>query len=672
MWPTLVLALALVVPSIASDAELLVERGEAAADQERWLEARALAMEALEQGPSQEAWALYLAASEGGGLGPMARAELISREDEQPGLAVWPVADRVRAGEAPLSELEAVAKENPSVGRLALAEFAWERGERPLARQLVPPRGGGPHAARLRLRFAVGSGDVAAANGVARAWLRDHPEAPDVLAELWSVEEPSSELGLLQRRILKRLRKARTEHGDDPLWLYRAVEVFAAAGEHLESRELASRIAELGYEEPLYRRPWSDAMLEGMGRVLGMRDGPQGLEGSWRERLDLTRSRVDKMRRNEDFDGAVQAWETLRAQQDTAEAALEQARLLQVLERYPEAYAVALEARQLATGPAPDDLGCLDTAGQAARLADAHGLLAELALSLGRVRTANEAVTVARALDPHPRWIALQAQVKVIPTVGRDPGLPAEPRVEAVIDTLVDATRSERWVARAQRHADAGERQAAFVSWVVARAYGATIGDALARTWDGVGPVDEAAAAALEAYHASRREHRSAMAEIRAEETGAAPILPTAVAPGPGLMLPRWDATALDGEPLGSKDLEGAPYILSIWASWCMPCLQELPTLDREVAALEADGVRVRAVAVSVDDRESVFRRRADMEGWGSLLLAWNPDLSATLGVDGLPTNFAIDAEGRILHLERGYSERGVARLLEAVAGADE
>jgi thiol-disulfide isomerase/thioredoxin len=107
-----------------------------------------------------------------------------------------------------------------------------------------------------------------------------------------------------------------------------------------------------------------------------------------------------------------------------------------------------------------------------------------------------------------------------------------------------------------------------------------------------------------------------------------------------------------DGEaqPHSLADYRGRIVLLNIWATWCPPCVKEIPALDRLVVAL--DGVDVAVVAVSIDSKgiNAVRKAFADLD---VQKLAPYIDRSGqalrTVRAMGLPTSLLIDREGREL-----------------------
>ena len=132
----------------------------------------------------------------------------------------------------------------------------------------------------------------------------------------------------------------------------------------------------------------------------------------------------------------------------------------------------------------------------------------------------------------------------------------------------------------------------------------------------------------------------------------ASPAIPPALAalkadPAPK---PAPAATFLDaqGHPQPLSAFKGRVVILNLWATWCAPCIAELPAVGKLAAALGDGKVAVVAVNASHDDAAKV----ADFlksHGAGNLAVYRDPDLSVltAFGSQGLPFSVVIDANGR-------------------------
>ncbi len=92
----------------------------------------------------------------------------------------------------------------------------------------------------------------------------------------------------------------------------------------------------------------------------------------------------------------------------------------------------------------------------------------------------------------------------------------------------------------------------------------------------------------------------------------------------------------------------GRPLLVNLWASWCAPCVKELPTLDR--LAARNGGLEVIAVSQDMAPQGSVtaFLDRLGMEAIGAY---HDPEmaLSGALGAQILPTTILFDSQGREL-----------------------
>jgi thiol-disulfide isomerase/thioredoxin len=111
--------------------------------------------------------------------------------------------------------------------------------------------------------------------------------------------------------------------------------------------------------------------------------------------------------------------------------------------------------------------------------------------------------------------------------------------------------------------------------------------------------------------------------------------------------------------------LRGKVVLVDIWASWCAPCMEEMPLLDEMAVRLKKKGVEV--IAVSVDeDRESAEAFLGKRASW-TLTVAHDPKgkVPKVLQPSKMPTSYVVDAEGIIRYVNEGF-ERGDMKGLEA------
>lgn len=171
----------------------------------------------------------------------------------------------------------------------------------------------------------------------------------------------------------------------------------------------------------------------------------------------------------------------------------------------------------------------------------------------------------------------------------------------------------------------------------------------------------------------------SAAAIVFVSRSGSSPPRPpAAVLPAQWSGAPR-EAAALqwedaEGAAVGLADFAGKPLALNLWATWCAPCVREMPALD---ALAAVSGGVFSVVALNQDRDRAAARRFWEDGGFRHLALYFDPPLAAfaAFGVRGLPLTLLIDARGRELGRVEGaveWTAPEIAAWLRALAAADE
>jgi thiol-disulfide isomerase/thioredoxin len=115
--------------------------------------------------------------------------------------------------------------------------------------------------------------------------------------------------------------------------------------------------------------------------------------------------------------------------------------------------------------------------------------------------------------------------------------------------------------------------------------------------------------------------------------------------------------TDLDGKPASLGDFKGKPAVVNLWATWCQPCLKEMPSLGRLQAQL--DGKLV--VAAVSEDRGGAkvvapFVAEKGLQKLG-IYLDPNSELGHAIGMRGLPTSLVLNADGKVVGKVEGAAE---------------
>ena len=104
------------------------------------------------------------------------------------------------------------------------------------------------------------------------------------------------------------------------------------------------------------------------------------------------------------------------------------------------------------------------------------------------------------------------------------------------------------------------------------------------------------------------------------------------------------------------SSFRGKIVLLNLWASWCPPCVRELPALDRLQQRLGGEDFEVVAISLdrSVEPARAMFVDRLALEHL-DFFIEPAESLGKFFPVDVLPSNFIIDRDGRAIGMLRSY-----------------
>lgn len=126
------------------------------------------------------------------------------------------------------------------------------------------------------------------------------------------------------------------------------------------------------------------------------------------------------------------------------------------------------------------------------------------------------------------------------------------------------------------------------------------------------------------------------------------------LAAGERVEAPVTNLPRLGGGGTGSlADHEGKVVVLNVWASWCPPCTEEMPMLQRTHERITPQGGLVLGIDTQ-DASENALEFLREKEITFASLRDRDREYGRSLGVSGYPETFLIDREGRIAALRRG------------------
>jgi len=137
---------------------------------------------------------------------------------------------------------------------------------------------------------------------------------------------------------------------------------------------------------------------------------------------------------------------------------------------------------------------------------------------------------------------------------------------------------------------------------------------------------------------------------------------------------PDFSLVDMDGVKHTLSDYRGRVVVVNFWATWCPPCREEMPSMERAWQKLRHEDIVMLAVNVG-EDEDSIFEFTASYPVEFPLLLDQESVVIGNWPVRGLPTTFIIDPQGKIVYRAiggRDWSAPGVLQKIRALKSRPE
>ena len=125
--------------------------------------------------------------------------------------------------------------------------------------------------------------------------------------------------------------------------------------------------------------------------------------------------------------------------------------------------------------------------------------------------------------------------------------------------------------------------------------------------------------------------------------------------------------TAVDGRKVDLKEMKGKVVLIDFWATWCGPCVAEMPSVKKTYEAFHDKGFEI--VGISLDDDKDALNNyiKKNAIAWPQYFdgKQWNNEISFRYGIDGVPTEWLVDKQGNLRETSaRGHLDASVDALL--------
>jgi peroxiredoxin len=117
---------------------------------------------------------------------------------------------------------------------------------------------------------------------------------------------------------------------------------------------------------------------------------------------------------------------------------------------------------------------------------------------------------------------------------------------------------------------------------------------------------------------------------------------------------PDFTLKALDGTNLRLAEQRGEIILINFWASWCGPCIQEMPQLDKLAQKYQSLGVQVWGINVENDSTAAKAYLSKVAVGF-PILFDLENQVSKAYQVEAMPTTVILDKDGQVRTVHRGY-----------------
>ena len=129
----------------------------------------------------------------------------------------------------------------------------------------------------------------------------------------------------------------------------------------------------------------------------------------------------------------------------------------------------------------------------------------------------------------------------------------------------------------------------------------------------------------------------------------------------------EFSGRTVDGKEVSVKDFRGKVLLIDFWATWCGPCVAEIPNLKKTYAKLHKKGFEIVGISLDSSEQKLTDYVNKNSMGWPQYFdgKGWNNTLAKEYGISSIPAMWLVDKNGKLVDMNaRGGLEGKIEKLL--------